>query len=69
VFASAIKMIDAFNRLDPLNGGITLHFLPEAQVSLGQFNEAIATLAERLERKPQFRNVPTLCLHRAMASR
>jgi adenylate cyclase len=50
--ASAIKMIDASMRLDPLYGGITLHFLAEAQVSLGQFNEAVATLTERLERNP-----------------
>jgi adenylate cyclase len=49
---SAIKMIDASMRLDPLYGGITLHFLAEAQVSLGQFNEAVATLTERLGRNP-----------------
>jgi adenylate cyclase len=39
-------------RLDPLYGGITLHFLAEAQVSLGQFKEAVATLTERLKRNP-----------------
>jgi adenylate cyclase len=50
--ASAIKMIDASMRLDPLYRGLALHFLAEARVSLGQFNEAVATLTERLKRDP-----------------
>jgi tetratricopeptide (TPR) repeat protein len=50
--ASAIKMIDASMRLDPLYQGLALHFLAEARVSLGQFNEAVATLTERLKRDP-----------------
>jgi adenylate cyclase len=50
--ASAIKMIDASMRLDPLYRGLALHFLAEAQVSLGHFNEAVATLTERLKRSP-----------------
>ena len=49
---SAIKMIDASMRLDPLYGGLARHFLAEAQVSLGQFDEAVATLTERLKRNP-----------------
>jgi adenylate cyclase len=50
--ASAIKMIDASMRLDPLYRGLAHHFLAEARVSLGQFNEAVATLTERLKRSP-----------------
>ena len=50
--ASAIKMIDASMRLDPLYQGLVLHFPAEARVSLGQFNEAVATLTERLKRDP-----------------
>jgi adenylate cyclase len=50
--ASAINMIDAYMRLDPLYGGLALHFLAEARFSLGQFNEAVAILTERLERTP-----------------
>jgi adenylate cyclase len=47
---SAIKMIDASMRLDPLYGGLALHFLAEARVSLGQFDEAVAALTQRLKR-------------------
>jgi adenylate cyclase len=50
--ASAINMIDAYMRLDPLYGGLALHFLAEARFSLGQFNEAVAILTERLDRTP-----------------
>ena len=49
---SAIKMIDATMRLDPLYGGLALHFLAEARVSLGQFDEAVAALTQRLKRNP-----------------
>jgi tetratricopeptide (TPR) repeat protein len=49
---SAIKMIDASMRLDPLYGGLALHFLAEARVSLGQFDEAVAALTQRLKRNP-----------------
>ena len=50
--ASAINMIDAYMRLDPLYRDLTLHFLAEAQVSLGQFDAAVAALIQRLERNP-----------------
>jgi adenylate cyclase len=50
--ASAINMIDAYMRLDPLYGDLTLHFLAEARVSLGQFDAAVAALKQRLERNP-----------------
>jgi adenylate cyclase len=32
--------------------GASHHFLAEARVSLGQFNEAVAALTERLKRNP-----------------
>ena len=39
-------------RLDPLYRDLTLHFLAEARVSLGQFDAAVAALKQRLERNP-----------------
>ena len=39
-------------RLDPLYPDLTLHFLAEARVSLGQFDAAVAALKQRLERNP-----------------
>jgi TolB-like protein len=48
--AAAIDAIDACMRLDPLYRDLTLHFLAEARVSLGQFNAAVAALKQRLER-------------------
>jgi adenylate cyclase len=50
--ASAINVIDAYMRLDPLYRDLALHFLAEAQVSLGQLDAAVATLKRRLERNP-----------------
>jgi adenylate cyclase len=50
--ASAINMIDAYMRLDPLYWDLALHFLAEARVSLGQFDAAVAALKQRLERNP-----------------
>jgi adenylate cyclase len=50
--ASAINVIDAYMRLDPLYRDLALHFLAEAQVSLRQFDAAVATLKRRLERNP-----------------
>jgi tetratricopeptide (TPR) repeat protein len=50
--AAAIQAIDTCMRLDPLYRDLTLHFLAEAQVSLGQFDAAVATLEQRLERNP-----------------
>jgi adenylate cyclase len=48
--ADAIATINAYMRLDPLYPVITLHFLAEAHVVLGHFEEAVATLKQRLER-------------------
>ena len=50
--AGAIDTLDAYMRLDPLYPDLTLHFLAEARVSLGQFDEAVAALKQRLERNP-----------------
>jgi len=50
--AAAINAIDACMRFDPLYRDITLHYLAEARVSLGQFDAAAATLKQRLERNP-----------------
>jgi adenylate cyclase len=50
--AAAINAIDASMRFDPLYRDITLHYLAEARVSLGQFDAAVAVLKHRLERNP-----------------
>jgi adenylate cyclase len=50
--AGAINTIDAYMRLDPLYQDIALHFLAEARVALGQFDEAVTVLKQRLERNP-----------------
>jgi adenylate cyclase len=50
--AAAINAIDACMQLDPLYRDITLHYLAEARVSLGQFDAAVAALKQRLERNP-----------------
>ena len=39
-------------RLDPLYKDIALYFLAEARISLGQFDEAVAALKQRLVRNP-----------------
>jgi adenylate cyclase len=49
---AAINAIDACMRFDPLYRDITLHYLAEARVSLGQFDAAVAALKQRLERNP-----------------
>ena len=50
--AAAIKSMDAYMRLDPLYKDIALYFLAEARISLGQFDEAVAALKQRLVRNP-----------------
>ena len=50
--AAAIKTIDAYMRLDPLYPDLTLYFLAEARISLGQLDEAVAALKQRLELNP-----------------
>lgn len=50
--AAALGSLDTYMRLDPHYPDITLHFLAEAHISLGQFEEAAAVLRRRLERSP-----------------
>ena len=50
--AAAIKSMDAYMRLDPLYKDIALYFLAEARISLGQFDEAVTVLKQRLARNP-----------------
>src|SRR5262249_11139635 len=52
----AIEILDAYVKLDPLYPPLALHFLAQAQVSLGRFNEAVTTLKRRLEREPNSEN-------------
>ena len=49
---NAVPRFDAYTRLDPFYKDIVLYFLAEAQISLGQFNQAITALKQRLERNP-----------------
>jgi adenylate cyclase len=50
--AAAIKSMDTYMRLDPLYKDIALYFLAEARISLGQFDEAVTALKQRLARNP-----------------
>ena len=50
--AGAISTLDAYMRLDPLYPDMALHFLAEARFSLGQFDEAVTALKQRLGRSP-----------------
>ena len=50
--AGAINTLDAYMRLDPLYPDMALHFLAEARFSLGQFDEAVTALKQRLARSP-----------------
>ena len=50
--AGAIDTINTCVRLDPHYPDLVLYFLAEARISLGQFDEAVAALKQRLERNP-----------------
>lgn len=50
--ADAIGMANEYMRLDPLYRAQTLHFLAEAQIGLGRYEEAVALLKQRLDREP-----------------
>jgi TolB-like protein len=50
--AAAVGAIENYMRLDPLYKDIALYFLAEARISLGQLDEAVAALKQRLERNP-----------------
>jgi adenylate cyclase len=52
----AIKTLNAYMKLDPLYPPLALHFLAQAQVSLGRFEDAVITLIRRLEREPNSEN-------------
>ncbi len=48
--AGALEALGTYMRLDPHYPDITLHFLAEAHISMGQYDEAIAVLKQRLQR-------------------
>ena len=56
--AGAIKMLEAYMLLDPIYRDLTLYFLAEARVALGQFDAAVAALKQQLARNP---NSATSC--------
>jgi tetratricopeptide (TPR) repeat protein len=49
----AIDVVEATMRLDPFYPDIALYFLAEARFALGQYDEAVAALKQRLARNPQ----------------
>jgi adenylate cyclase len=51
--SGALDTLNAYMRLDPLYPGLALHFVAQAQHSLGQFEAAVETLKRRLERDPK----------------
>ena len=62
--AGAINTLDAYMQLDPIYPDLTLYFLAEARVALGQFDPAVAALKQHTRVTPiQRRHV--LCLRRA----
>jgi len=50
--SAAIETLNSYMRLDPLYPPLALHFLAQAQFSLGQFEAAVASLKRRLDREP-----------------
>jgi adenylate cyclase len=50
--ADALDTLTANMRLDPVYPEITLYFLAEARFSLGDFEQAVVALKQRLERNP-----------------
>jgi adenylate cyclase len=51
--SGALDTLNAYMCLDPLYPGLTLHFVAQAQHSLGQYEAAVQTLKRRLERDPK----------------
>jgi adenylate cyclase len=51
--SGALDTLNAYMRLDPLYPGLALHFVAQAQHSLGQYEAAVQTLKRRLERDPK----------------
>jgi TolB-like protein/class 3 adenylate cyclase len=52
----AIDILNAYVKLDPFYPPLALHFLAQAQLSLGQFEDTVTTLKRRLEREPNSEN-------------
>lgn len=50
---AALEMLDRYMALDPHYPDLALHFLAEAHISLGQYDDAIDALQRRLERNPE----------------
>jgi adenylate cyclase len=51
--AGALENLDAYMKLDPHYPEITLQFVADARFALGEYQEAIAVLDQRLARNPQ----------------
>ncbi len=51
--ASAIETLETYMRLDPHYTEIALQFLADARFSLGEYEQAIAAIEQRLARNPQ----------------
>ena len=75
---AAIKSLDTCMRLDPLYPDLALYFLAEARISLGQFDEAITALKQRLVPSLRFaaarlvgidREIPAAARSRALGNR
>jgi adenylate cyclase len=49
---AAVRTIEAYLQLDPLHPDIALHFLAEANISLGRYEAAVEALKNRLARNP-----------------
>ena len=64
--AAAINGIDA-NGPDPLYRDLTLYYLAEARISLGQLDAAVAALKAAPRAQPQFGQTSLLCSHHATA--
>ena len=49
----SLRTLDRYVQLDPLYPDIALYFRAEAQAALGRYEDAVATLRQRLERNPR----------------
>jgi predicted Zn-dependent protease len=50
--AGSLQTLEAYMRLDPLYPEAALYFLAQAREALGEFEAAVTTLNQRLERNP-----------------
>ena len=51
--AGAIETLETYMRLDPHYTEVALQFLADARFSLGEYDQAIAAIEQRLARNPQ----------------